>query len=197
MGTVKPFLAAMLLATPLSAAELQVGLRGSYAAVKELDNYGAGSNIPIALELGYRPEPRVYLGLYLGYSFGISSCPLLDRPDCSGHAIAFGGQARYSFSPGKAVRPFIGLSLGYQRLLLFGNEEEFGPFSVGSNQIQIGAEAGLDLYATPGFSVGPYVAATVSRAVSGSSTQRGQTQSDSLGGAYLTAELGLRISFSP
>jgi hypothetical protein len=69
----------------------------------------------------------------------------LSRSACSGHA-AFGGQARYSFSPGKKVRPFIGLSAGYQRLLLFGVEED---------------------------------------------------STSSLGGTYLSAAVGLRISCSP
>jgi hypothetical protein len=201
MGTVKALLAAMLLSAPLSAAELQFGLRGSYASVKGLDDHGAAESfdafVPIALEVGYRPAPQVYLGLYLGYSFGLSSCPFAERPDCSGHAVAFGGQARFSSSPGKKVRAFIGFSLGYQRLLLFGVEEEFGPFSVAYNQFQLGAEAGLDLYATPRFSVGPYVAATISTAISGSSTQGGKTQDDSLGGTYLSAAVGLRVSFSP
>jgi hypothetical protein len=201
MGTVKPLLAAMLLSAPLSASEMQFGVRGAYAPILGLDAHGAAENfdafVPIALEVGYRPKPQVYLGLYLGYSFGVSSCPLVDRPECSGHAVSFGGQARYSFSPGKTVRPFIGFSLGYQRLLLFGDEEEFGPFSVTYNQIQLGVEAGLDLYATPGFSVGPYVAAKLSEAFYGSATQRGTTQDDRQGGGYLTAEIGLRISFSP
>ena len=185
----KALLAMLLLTAPLRAAELEFGVRGGYAALGSRDQNEVVQNfsalIPLALTLGYRPAPRVYAGLYLEYAFGLSSCPLVDRPDCSGHAAGFGAELRYSFSPEKRARPWIGLSLGYQRVREFVTEEEFGRFANAYDAVLFGAEAGIEVYATRHLSIGPYFAGKA--AVNFFS---------SFPGTYFVAEAGLRVSFA-
>ena len=186
--------------TPAADRGLEVAVRGGYALVKELERFGIAENfdalVPVALEIGYRFTPQLYAGLYGEYGFGLTSCPLVDRDDCSGHAVGFGIDLRLILSSDSRLRPWIGVTMGYQHLRLFATEEEFGRFATSNSEYRFGISSGADLYVGPILSVGPYAAAKVAAVFPGSTTQRGITYSQ-LGDSYLLAELGLRISFRP
>jgi hypothetical protein len=195
----KLFFALLLLAAPVAAEPpLQLGLRGSYSPIAHPEAPDIAQNfdaqVPVALELGYWLDEVLYAGPYLEYSFGVPACPKLNLPDCSGHSVGGGFEVRYALRPQARVRPWFGLSLGFDRLRKFGEIGGFGPFVFNDNEIRGGLTAGIDFYATPRLVVGPYLAGRVAETFGGTSTIEGRTQ-DSRGGAYFPLDLGLRVSF--
>jgi hypothetical protein len=191
----------VLLATPVAAEpRIQLGVRGSYSLLAHPEAPDIAENfkalVPVALELGYWLNEAVYAGLYLEYSFAVPACPKLNLPDCSGHTFGGGLDVRYAWRPQAWVRPWLGLSLGYDRLRQFGFVEGFGRFDFEDKEIRGGLTAGIDFYATPRLVVGPYLAARISDStVFGGTATLGRSTGDSAGDAYLLFDLGLRVSF--
>jgi len=95
------FFAVLLLAAPVTAEPpLQLGLRGTYSTPLHLQSPDIGEAfnafVPVGLELGYWFDEALYAGLFFEYSFGRPACPKPDLPDCSGHSVGGGVDARYA-----------------------------------------------------------------------------------------------------
>lgn len=75
--------------------------------------------IPGQIEVGYRVNPHLHLGVYAQYAFVFVkenpvSCPT--DFDCSAWQWDLGPQAIYRFSPGAKFEPWVGLGVGVQIL---------------------------------------------------------------------------------
>jgi hypothetical protein len=192
----KLFFSLLLLAAPVAAEPppLQFGLRGTYSKLLPLQTPNIVGNfdalVPVGLEVGYWLGDVVYAGLYLEYSFGVSSCSTTYPLDCSVYSAGGGFDLRYALRPHTRVRPWFGVSLGIDRLREFGDSLAPGPpsgrFVFDKTEIRGGVTAGTDFYATSRFAVGPYLAARLANA---SGTQNSANQS------WVMLDLGLRLSF--
>ena len=115
--------------------------------------------IPFILDLGYRLTPHIILGVYgqYGYVFvkeGDAGCP--SGGECSGADYRFGIQGRYDFSPENALRPWVGLGLGYEILTGTGTYSgfEFSRSFWGFEFVNV--QGGADFAISKSLAIGPF-----------------------------------------
>lgn len=160
--------------------------------------------VPIGVDLSYRVEPMLSVGVYGQYGFGFVSndtqelCDDLDLR-CSVNDVRAGVQAAYIASfPG--IDTWAALTLGVER---FSTSSE-GSNSGGSVLMTLpdfGAKGGVNFEVAPAFAIGPFVALSMGRFSYASVHNSGQSahihiQSDERRfHQWLT--LGLRGVFTP
>ena len=121
--------------------------------------------VPIWVDLGYRVGPRLYLGVFGQYAFGLSPHGYCDRAlDCSESVTRFGANAHYHFLPDALIDPWVGLGFGYE----FFSFKVSGTIPVVQWDIDAsGTESGFefanfqlggDIRLSPSFALGPFIA---------------------------------------
>jgi hypothetical protein len=132
---------------------------GSVAGDSDLSD-GISGQIPIWLDVGYRPIDALMIGLYLQYGIGILGSELdavcdVDAIDCSASDIRLGLQVHYHISPHEQLDPWIGIGIGYEWLSIGveGMGVEVGADVDGFEFLNL--QAGLDIEVAEHFKIGP------------------------------------------
>lgn len=75
--------------------------------------------VPVWVDAGYRVSPKVFIGAYFLYGFGINSEPFRDScdlrgVDCSTSSLRIGAQIHFHPLPRSPVNPWFGYGFGYE-----------------------------------------------------------------------------------
>jgi len=111
--------------SPTATSRIAVGAHAGFELPMG-DTYGGNpvsnivtSSIPAGVDLGYRFDQRLYIGLYGQYGFANarqSSC-LGCNHTSDAHAVKFGLNAEYDLAPvGSPRMPWLGVGFGYELL---------------------------------------------------------------------------------
>lgn len=159
------------------------GLRDEDNAIRD-DTHGV---IPIWLDAGYRLTDHLLLGGYFMLGLVLPKTAPADNPlgggcpesfDCFATGVRLGAQAQYSFSPGRAINPWLGVALGYEWV---GTELEGEAFNIpfeastrysGPDLLQL--QGGADFRLGEPFALGPFGAVSAMRYTSCSLTLAGE-----------------------
>ncbi len=117
---------------------------------------------PLTLDVGYRAIEPLFIGIYLGYGFGIQgseleeTCEMFGR-ECSISTFDFGLQAQYHLAPGSGTDFWFGGGLGYETL--DATEEGSGVTidTTFSAMPQIMLQLGVDFGSDPRAGFGPFL----------------------------------------
>jgi hypothetical protein len=158
--------AVAVMAVPtVSNAQLQLGARLGYGfTAGEVEADADASDfikamIPIQVDLNYKLNKNLALGVYFSYAFGTVGdlaqdfCDAIPDSDCSASGMRFGIQALYDFSPGASFNPWVGLGTGW----------ESATFSIVGEDITYSGwewatlQAGADWTLSKGFGLGPFL----------------------------------------
>lgn len=121
--------------------------------------------LPVGFELGYRFSPAVRGGLYLEYAPVYASsrfCVDGLAGGCDGSSVRFGVDLQHHLAPRRPVDPWIGIGFGAEFLSVEAYDRSVDRESTfGYAGLEVPLEAGLDLFVTPRFTLGPFVSWTV------------------------------------
>jgi hypothetical protein len=154
----------------VAGGAIEVGLRAGYglpfghtgrlAGDLSDDKLSASvkGEIPLWLDVGYRLDPRMYVGLSFQYAFGlVPSGVCADGVSCSITDMRLGANFIYHLAPHQSVDPWLGFGVGYEWFELKAAAPEgevtgtVGAFEFANLQ------AGADFEVTPSFALGPFV----------------------------------------
>ena len=131
---------------------------------------GIEGQIPIWIDVGYRPIDALMVGLYFQYGIGLiedEACDL-DGVDCSGNDIRLGIQAHYHISPEEQLDPWVGLGIGYEWL----NRSVEAMGTEVSSTLEgfefLNLQAGLDIAVAEHVKLGPFLSFSLGQYGSGS-----------------------------
>lgn len=145
------------------------GLRAAYAI--PLGN--AGENfaqsdvirgmVPVWLDVGYRVNPRVYLGGFFQYGIGIAPSGCDPPVKCSSISdLRFGLNVHYHFQPNRgSVDPWAGIGIGYE--IINGNllVPPYLSEHLSARGFEfVNAQFGADFPLSPSLAVGPWLGLT-------------------------------------
>jgi outer membrane protein W len=127
--------------------------------------------VPISIDLGYRINPAIYVGVFAQYgfvSFNHGTNPAcLDGFDCSAHDIRFGLDLHYHFLADVGFDPWIGAGVGYEMLDFSASGSVRGQAIREDGNIRgfefLNLQAGDDFHVTPHLVVGPFIAFSLGR----------------------------------
>jgi hypothetical protein len=135
--------------------------------------------IPLWLDLGYRFDPNLYLGLSFQYAFGfVPDGQCTSGASCSVSDLRLDANFMYHLTPDQAADFWVGFGAGYEWLRLSASALGFtvdgsaGAFEFANFQV------GVDIAATPVFALGPFVSFSL-----------GQYRSFSLSGAGQSSDM--------
>jgi len=114
--------------------------------------------IPLWLDVGYRFNPEMYLGLSFQYAFGLMAdgqCP--SGVDCSVSDLRLAANFMYHVTPQQPADLWLGLGVGYEWLELSASAQGQSASESGSGFEFANLQAGVDIAATPTFALGPFV----------------------------------------
>ncbi len=127
------------------------------------------SKVPIWLELQLRFNRSLWGGLYLELAPAmVDSRYCVPGLSCSASDVRFGVDLQFHFAPYSGVDPWLGIGLGAEFLNATLDEEVSPGLFVQTDRSWSGLEfplleAGLDLAVTPRFTLGPFVALSISQ----------------------------------
>jgi hypothetical protein len=128
---------------------------------------GISGQLPLWLDVGYRLNPKLFLGAYVQYGFGFvgdaidEGCDRSDEIDCTATDVRLGLQLHYHIAPQSAANPWLGLGAGYEWMSL-GTEAagmEAGVTLSGFEFINL--QLGLDFRLARHLFAGPFVSMSV------------------------------------
>ncbi len=115
--------------------------------------------LPLQLDLSWRFDRHFSAGFLFSYAPGfVNACPPGDS--CSGRSTGFGLQAIYTLDPAGALRPWLGIGVGYQWLKLEQTSAGIVYADTFSGFQWVDLQVGGDLSLTSRLWVGPYAAMT-------------------------------------
>ena len=170
---------------------------------------GIDGQIPIWLDVGYRPIEALMIGLYFQYGIGLidnEACDI-DGVDCSGSDIRFGLQAHYHISPEEQLDPWVGLGIGYEWLNR-GVEAMGTEVSSTLHGFEfLNLQAGLDIAVAEHVKLGPFLSFSLGQYGSGSAECSGAACS-ALGTVEIDGDIeekslhqwlviGARVAYTP
>ncbi|NLE85499.1 MAG: hypothetical protein GX607_03780 [Myxococcales bacterium] len=132
--------------------------------------------VPLTVDLGYKPIPQLYLGAYFGFSLGaegnqaqVESWCVDDDNDlendiaCSSHTLRAGLAVQYHLAPGAHWNPWVGYGIGVEAASQSISDRPRGRSeSTTSRGVTFAAlSAGADLRHVLGF--GPYGQVAIGR----------------------------------
>lgn len=129
------------------------------------------SKIPIWLELGYRFNPAVWGGFYVELApVQVHDAFCLPGHSCDGGSLRFGVDLQLHLAPYQRVDPWVGIGIGAEFLTVHtglsttgaGTADTVGDQTFSGLEFPL-LEGGLELAASPRFSIGPYAALSLSR----------------------------------
>ena len=179
---------------------VQFGLRAAYMhPVGDIDAETAFSDlivgfVPVGVEAGYAFNRFVYLGGFGEYGFGFTHDCDASAPQCSAHSFAAGADLRVRLLPSSAVTPWIGLSAGYEWLVIDASNGGRGASAVLRGFRIVGVSTGLDFFTSRGVAVGPYASASLGRYTDAHVAGVGSPVDAAYHGFV---QVGLRVSFLP
>jgi outer membrane protein W len=154
----------------------ELGLRLGYALPfgessqgSNLDN-GVSAQIPLILDAGYRFNPNMFAGVFLGYGFGQikdqnNGCNNANA-NCSASVIRLGLDVLYRFVPEQRFAPFVGVGAGYEWFRLQGATGILGGLS-GSSTVSgfefLNVQAGGDYRLSGNSVIGPFASFSLGR----------------------------------
>jgi hypothetical protein len=131
-------------------------------------------HVPIWLDLGYRLSPKLLVGLYGQYGFGIlagkvlSTCDALQDEaeamdstvECSAGVHRFGFQVHYRIKPERSHNPWVGLGVGHEWLPLSATATgaENGTVDATLSGIEFNLQFGWDFDLDSTVRLGPFIA---------------------------------------
>ena len=182
---------------------------GSVASGSPLSD-SIGAQIPVQIDLGFRPDPHLFIGAYGSYGFVVPASGVCQGGSCSGSDVRAGVEAQFHFRPGFRFDPWLGVGTGYEWLHVAswssGKVQDGVDTSTDANLTLRGweivnAQAGLDYALCTGVRVGPFVGFSIGEFenASQSSTLRGTEHASSTDiqqtALHEWLTLGLRGSF--
>lgn len=75
--------------------------------------------VPLLVDLGFKPVPHLFLGAYLGLAVGDvhgrlgAQCDRMNA-QCASARVLFGLEAQYQFAPARRYNPWLGYGLGFE-----------------------------------------------------------------------------------
>lgn len=120
--------------------------------------------VPLQLDVGYFVNSNVYVGANFQYGLGFlkEDCP--EGASCSASQMRFGANVSYHFSPGQALRPWLGLGVGYEMLDISASASQGGISAKTKLSIRglefAALQGGFDYRLSKTLSVGPFVNVT-------------------------------------
>ena len=124
--------------------------------------------LSLALELGWRVMPKLFMGLSGQYGFGIHAirfdalCAISDDSNCSATDVRVSVEAQYHPMPGQKLDPWIGFGVGYEWFTLSLNDTGAEGSTTFSGFELAKLQGGLDVALTPYFRIGPFVSFSLS-----------------------------------
>ncbi len=151
------------LAPAPSLAQVIVGARlggavaiGDVGGLLPMRDWTEGQ-VPVQLDVLYRVSPRVAVGGYLSWGFGLPG-DACDGLDCSATVARLGAQATYAFTGGAFV-PWLGANIGYEW-----NTVEDGSLEGTFTGFELlGLQGGGDYRVNERFGFGPYVTFSIAQ----------------------------------
>lgn len=144
--------------------------------------------VPLALDIGAKIFPNVFVGAYLGLGIGAEgSDPLVeglcsdDDEDfendvsCSGTTFRIGLEGQYQFTPDQKTNPWIGYGIGFEGAneTLKAQEQGYTEEASASGMTYATISGGLDLR-TKAVGAGPYGEVAIGRFTKGSTEVDGE-----------------------
>jgi len=138
---------------------------GSVASGSPLSD-SIGAQIPVQIDLGFRPDPHLFIGAYGSYGFVLPGSGVCQGGSCSGSDVRARLEAQFHFRPGLRFDPWLGVGTGYEWLHVAswssGKVQDGVDTSTDANLTLRGweivnAQAGLDYALCTGVRVGPFV----------------------------------------
>lgn len=157
--------------------------------------------IPLQLDLGYRPDPQLMLGGYVQYGIAFRASEVCDNDgtSCSASNVRLGLQVQYHFQPITTDGGWVGGGIGYEWLNL-GAEAGDVDVSAGLQGLEfLHAQGGYDFNAADKFRVGPYALLSLARYSTQSLEWAGRSESDSIDqrAFHSWIMVGLKGTFGP
>lgn len=132
---------------------------------EDMDTVSRGQ-VPLLIDLGYRASPLVFVGAYLGPSWGRLDKPTAVRCDaaddtCYQWGFRAGMVALFHLQPRGDADPWLGVTAGYERLTnsLRGDTRLDTSFS----GWEIGARGGVDFELSKVAHIGPFLSVTTAQ----------------------------------
>jgi hypothetical protein len=169
----------LLIAGPQSAfaeehsSGLEAGLRLGYGLPfgelrqdSDLSD-GISGQLPLWLDVGYRLNPEIFVGVYVQYGFGFvggaidDGCDDSDEVDCSATDVRLGVQLHYHIAPRSEANPWVGLGLGYEWMSLGVEAEGQEAVFTSSGFEFLNLQAGLDFRLARHLFAGPFVSVSL------------------------------------
>jgi hypothetical protein len=119
--------------------------------------------VPIAGDIGWKPTPSWFVGLYFGLGFGapgsvISQACSSHSESCFSSTARIGLETLYYLSPASAVNPWLGYGVGYEQSSVSIGASGGGSASVSAKGWEFGhLMAGLDFRLSQVIGIGPMV----------------------------------------
>ncbi len=120
-------------------------------------------HIPIWVDLGWRFNDHVYVGVYGSYGFGILPSNVCRRLTCSATVLRAGVDAQWHWLPANRIDPWVGIGVGYETVSLSGSQGAVSYVGHLGGVEAINAHFGLDYRVSDSFAVGPTVVASVAQ----------------------------------
>ncbi|HEY4187104.1 MAG TPA: hypothetical protein VGP07_18655 [Polyangia bacterium] len=149
---------------------IEVGLRTGYGiplghtgrtANDTTDDKLSGSikgEIPLWLDLGYRIDPQIYVGLSFQYAFGLIPSGVCDAGvSCSVSDLRLDANFIYHLAARQSVDPWLGIGVGYEWLSLKASAQGQESNGTAGAFEFANLQAGADFEVAPGFALGPFV----------------------------------------
>jgi outer membrane protein len=108
--------------------------------------------IPFWVDIGYRLNPKLYLGGYFQFALGMVPG---DCPGCSANVVRFGFNLHYHLLPGDDYDPWVGIGVGYE-ILNLNLYPGSGSASLRGFEVP-NVQFGVDIRATDNLSAGPFI----------------------------------------
>jgi len=154
--------------------------------------------VPLWLDVGYRLNPNMYLGLSFQYAFGfVPDGQCLPGGSCSISDLRLDANFMYHLTPDQPADFWVGFGAGYEWLRFSESEGGISASGTGSGFEFANFQVGVDFAATPAFALGPFVSFSVGQYRSLSYDLGGQSQDQNLVDKSLHEwlVLGVRGSF--
>jgi len=137
--------------------------------------------VPLWLDLGYRLNPAMYVGLSFQYAFGFVPSDQCRAPaSCSVSDLRLDANFIYHLTPDQAADVWLGFGAGYEWLRLSASALGISVDGTAGGFEFANFQAGVDIAATPIFAVGPFVSFSLGQYRSVSFTGPGQAMNGDL-----------------
>ncbi len=123
-----------------------------------------GKQLPISFGIGGKFSPAVYLGGYVGFSFGgagsnaelQATCDSAGTQDCGATTARFGIETRYYFAPEEELNPWLAYGVGFEGSTFAIEREGIYQYTTLSGFELARVAVGLDWRASKVFGIGAY-----------------------------------------